>query len=299
MKQLLLAVVFVVACGNPDQAPVVDVVLFECPPEDLQLLEATEVLLRERIAELEALQLPKALKAASAAISADLAASKLVNGPKDPDNVWRRRRAHGVLLARMFVSEDSRAIRRVVGGGTEGELTNDHRNIMVTVYNHRQSKKSFRGWIDVMSFLSPHVGRLKVAKPHTRQRWTSRLPATGDAPDPGRGWVDCMELAEGDDDCDGDWRIHGPLWVKLREATVRTWLTADFEAIMKRSKKKPRKWGNKEDVIRFLARHPDHLCVLDTPTKNFFLARPGDGCELGDPATVAAREGKKLARDGS
>jgi hypothetical protein len=65
-------------------------------------------------------------------------------------------------------------------------------------------------------------------------------------------------------------------------------LSEDFELDSMR----PRKWGDSNDVVRFLENH-DHLCVLSLGERNFFLARPGEGCELNDPATVAAREGKR------
>ncbi len=241
--------------------------------------------LMDQIIALEAAQAP-------ATLSAAVAASKPRKGRYDPDNVWKRTRAQGALLARMFVSEASSALWRKPRG-TEGELTLDHRLIMQTIYNHRQSRQSFKGWIDVMAFLSPHVGQIKDPVDGTRQRWTSGLKADGDGPPD--AWIDARSPHTGKPD--GDWRVHGPFWVALREETIDVWMNTDFAVIDSYMKKKPRKWGNEQDVIRTLEKYPDNWCVLDTDTSNFFMARPGEGCELNDPATVAARTGKHL-RDG-
>lgn len=217
-----------------------------------------------------------------------LNANYFIVAKADPNN-WRRYRVHGVQLARMCVNEDSRSIRRKPAG-TEGSMTTDHRWIAQVVYVNRKAKRSFRGWLDVMQFLSPHVGRVKEPKRHHHE-WTSGLLANGNGPP--RLWIDCRNVEEGSD-CDGDWRVHGEYWVDFRERVVDYWLETDFQYIQEKTGYIPRKWGNKSDVIRFLKKYPNSLCVLPVGDRNFFLARHGQGCELGDAATVAARKGKKV-----
>lgn len=221
-------------------------------------------------------------------VSGKLAASRPLRR-RDPARQWERTREQGVLLARMFVSEDSSTLRQKENGGTEGELTLDHRMIAQTIFINRRSKRDFDGWVGVMAFLSPHVARLRHPKRH-RQEWVSGLKATGESP-PG-AWVDASSVAE-DERNDGDWHgVHGPNWVRLRDATIELWTELDFIQIENRIHMRPRTWGNVKDIISYLKRSPG-MCVLDLDTKNFFVARPGEGCQLGDPATVAARTGHK------
>lgn len=212
------------------------------------------------------------------AIPASLAASI----PKP--GTWKRTREQGVQLARMGVNEDSRSLRRLPGG-TEGKPTIDHRLIAQTVLNRRRAKSTFTGWLDVMKWLSPHVGKVKESKRH-RHEVNAHLPANGGDPPP--QWIDCRDVDEGED-CDGDWRVHGPYWVETRERIVDLWLTADFD----RYPVKPVQWGNDDDVIRFLKRKGETHCVLGIGERNFFVARDGDGCSVDDEATMAAREGKR------
>lgn len=202
---------------------------------------------------------------------------------------WIRTREQGVQLARMFVNEDDRPIRRKPNG-TEGEMTIDHVMISRTVYTNRSTKKRFSNWMEVMKFLSPHVGRVKVSKRH-RHEWTSQLPSYGDGPP--ISWIDCRHVDKGKR-CDGDWRIHGKLWVKFREHVIRYWLDEDLYFMLSTEEQtsKPRHWGNRQDVIRFLSRH-ENLCVLGVGDRNFFLARSGEGCFRNDRATQAARYGRR------
>lgn len=309
MKRTTFIFLICVACDEPEQqaeASIVDAgpslyeafnVLSETvlavaadTTRQLAELKSENVRLQKHIDRLEAEALPNPLS-----ISATLATSiPQQRKRKRKGNVWERTREQGVQAARMFVSEDSSAIRRISGGGTEGVLTSDHRMIMQTIYAHRNTiprdLPPFEGWIDVMAFLSPHVGRLKEPKPDTRQRWTCRLPSLGGARP--ETWIDC----DRNDPCDGDWRVHGPLWEAFREAVVESWMTIDFERVELAIKMKSQKWGNADDVMRTLAKYPDAWCVLNTDTKNFFMARPGEGCQLNDPATVAARTGLKVKR---
>lgn len=215
-----------------------------------------------------------------AVIPAALAAPTAV-GP-----TWKRTRAQGVQLARMFVNEDSRSLRREAGGGTEGKLTIDHSLIAQVVWEQRRARPSFRGWLDVLKWLSPHVGKVKEPK-RRRHDVSAHLPVKGNAPP--EQWIDCRDVAEGEE-CDGDWRVHGPYWVDFREAVVDMWLTIDLEQQAKTLGVRPISWGNDEDVTRYLKNNPGH-CALAMGERNFFVALPGNGCELNDPATVAAREG--------
>lgn len=220
-------------------------------------------------------------KAPSEAVTATKAASPV------PSGTWERTRAQGVQLARMCVNEDSRSLRRLPGG-TEGKPTIDHKLIAQTVLNRRKAKSTFTGWLDVMKWLSPHVGRVKESKRH-RHDVNAHLPANGDGPP--FDWIDCRDVAEGER-CDGDWRVHGPYWVDFRERMVDLWLTVDRRQVERElGGARPMGWGNEADIIRRLKNSPDRWCVIGMGERNFFIARPGHGCELNDPATVAARKG--------
>lgn len=210
-------------------------------------------------------------------------ASEAAPTPATP--TWKRTRAQGVQLARMCVNEDSRSLRRLPSG-TEGHLTIDHKLIAQVIWERRRAKTTFRGWLDVMKWLSPHVGKVKESKRH-RHNVSAHLPANGD--DPPSQWIDCRDVAEGEY-CDGDWRVHGPYWVAFRERVVDMWLTIDFDRVARELGVKPTGWGNDEDVVRYLRKNPG-FCVLAIGDANFFVALPGNGCEPNDPATVAARKG--------
>lgn len=224
-------------------------------------------------------------------MKADMAA-----GVVDEKPSWQRTRAQGVLLGRMFSSEDTRALRRRSGGGTCGDVTADHLLIARVVMNNAESRSTFRGWSDVMRFLSPHVTASKeLTRP--RQRWTSTLPGYGDAMP--SGWVDSRDVVDGEDN-DGDWRVHGPCWVELRKKAIELWLTGppfgDFPKDVK-----PKRWGNENDVITFFGKknkkgrfyNRERFCVVPYGDLNFFIAEDGRGCTVGDAATVAAYEGKR------
>lgn len=200
---------------------------------------------------------------------------------------WKRTRAQGVQLARMASNEDSRALRGKPNG-TEGRITIDHRLIALVIWNRRNAKSTFRGWYDVMKWLSPHIGRAKQAKRH-RHKVNAYLPSEGSNPPP--DWIDCRSVKK-KKRCDGDWRVHGPFWVEFRERIVDFWLNTDFSWLSRRLGVVPIQWGDSQDIVRYLKRRPDH-CVLAIGDHNFFVARPGNGCELGDAATVAARKGKR------
>jgi len=202
---------------------------------------------------------------------------------------WIRTKRQGVQLARMGVNEDSRAINPEPYGSS-GELTEDHKMIASTVVERRNRKKYFDGWLDVMRFTSPHVGRIKVSKRH-RHEWTSMLPATKNSLP--KNWIDCRYNKS---NCDGDWRVHGKYWVKFRKNMIDYWMNTDFKKKHEIHGYKPVMWGNTQDVIRFLKRY-EKMCVLNTDTKNFFLANNGNGCSINDDVTIAARSGKKLYID--
>lgn len=203
-------------------------------------------------------------------------------------HTWRRTRGQGAHLARMFASEDARALRSE-GNGTSGRLTEDHRMIAAVVWNNRGARSDFGGWIGVMRWLSPHVGGVKLPKRH-RHEINATLPLDDSFPPP--SWIDCNNVSRGSK-CDGDWAVHGPNWVRLRENAIRLWTRSNPAWFQKTSGMRPKKWGNAQDIMRLLRLYGDRWCVLDIGEKNFFAARPGQGCELGDPATVAAREGRR------
>lgn len=202
---------------------------------------------------------------------------------------WIRTREEAVQLARMFVNEDDRPLRKKPNG-TEGEMTIDHVMISRVVYSNRFTRKKFSNWMQVMKFLSPHVGRVKSPKKHHHE-WTSQLPSLSD--DPPISWIDCKHVDRGKK-CDGNWQVHGKLWVKFRESVIRYWLSDDlyFMLATEEETSKPKHWGNRQDVIRFLSRH-DKWCVLGVGDRNFFLARSGEGCYRNDKATQAAIFGRR------
>lgn len=198
---------------------------------------------------------------------------------------WARTRVSGVQLSRMCINEDSRPLN-AAPYGTAGNLTDDHKWIAQTVYSRRFARKHFSSWLDVMNFLSPHVGRIKPATRH-RHQWTSMLPEIDDRRP--KFWIDCRDQK---DECDGDWRVHKKYWSEFRERMTQFWKTNDFRKIETDYGIKPIMWGDRNDVKRFLNRY-NNLCVLDTNTINFFLAKNGNGCSLDDLVTSAARHGKK------
>lgn len=116
--------------------------------------------------------------------------------------------------------------------------------------------------------------------------WVSGLPGDGDAmPD---GW------AEG---VDGTWSVHAECWARFRVFARALVATNDPGPCPTA----PVAWGCSDpeggcyDDPRALARG---LCVLDCgDTRNTFWGRPGQGCELDDELTTAARERcRKLGR---
>ena len=208
---------------------------------------------------------------------------------------WKRSRAQGVMLARMAASEAvyvlwdtdvclERDDRKVCGTG--GEVGSDAVHIAWTVVHNRGAKSKFRGWLDVMRFLSPHVTRSKeLTRP--RQEWTSTLPAHGKAKP--SGWVD---------ERDGDWRLYAENWAAFRDNMVEMWVHHSMPQVAG----KPRAWGNEADVQRGMARRG--MCLLPCEgCSNGFLARPGEGCEVEAanlreirvlPAAVAAARRERI-----
>lgn len=95
--------------SEPDPAVVQCMLLedIEKTGRELKKLEKSEKLLRDKIRELE--KRPIEQTSTVKTMSAALAASGPNRGRRDPDNIWRRTRAQGAQLARMFVSEDSSA----------------------------------------------------------------------------------------------------------------------------------------------------------------------------------------------
>lgn len=139
----------------------------------------------------------------------------------------------------MGVSEDTRPLRRIAGGGTEGKMTADHHGIANVVRNNlgrlllrrHRLKGKVRNWTQVMGELSPHVNRvveLKKGKP--RQVWTSSLPCEGDAKP--EGW-DLDPQA-------GDWEVARMFWPGFRDDVTSRWLTNDFTPVPG----KPIGWGS-------------------------------------------------------
>lgn len=187
---------------------------------------------------------------------------------------WRRTRAQGVMLARIFISEDSRSLWPYTsdgpnGPGLQGALSDDHHRIAHVVLNNSTQLPGVEGWLDVMRQLSPNVTRSKTLS-RPRQRWTSTLPSRGIAvPD---GWRGSPEVWD---------EVCADNWARFRDQVIYLWLTLGFDADIGG---KPIAWGNEADVargmrIRGLVRVECESCL------NGFLARPTRGI----PAKVAAR----------
>ena len=208
-------------------------------------------------------------------------AQKNVSGRRD----WPRTRLQGVQLARMFINEDDRPLRPFPYG-TGGQITIDHKMIARVVYSNRYRRSWFRSWIHVMHYLSPHVGKIKSATRH-RHEWTSTLPSFGRKKP--SGWIDCDGKIK---KCDGNWIIYRNYWVKFRESVIKYWMSTNFAEIERNTGVKPRMWGNRQDVMRFLRKYRG-LCVIGVGERNFFLARDGQGCSLDNKATKAGKIGKR------
>lgn len=145
---------------------------------------------------------------------------------------WEFTEESGFYLSKICASEDSRFLRSPKDGGTDGELTEDCKLIAQTIYNNRNSKKSFKSWIDVMEFMSPHVTGKKTPV-QARQHWLRNLRRfSGAMPE---GWTPCTGTDERNRStpkgCDGDWRLYGDNWNKGRDKIIEMWTTQSFLGI--------------------------------------------------------------------
>jgi hypothetical protein len=161
-----------------------------------------------------------------------------------------------VLLARVCANEDSRPLRPVKDGGTDGAPTADCLGIV-------QTARSFARWKGIsveaaIRRLSPHVTGTRAPK-DLRHAAYGALPAQGaDRPAP---W---------DETRFGPWLVHGPRWVTLR-GTVQQ-LLAKSSAALTPCNGDPVTWGCKTDEPIALARG---LVRLDCgETRNSFWGLP-------------------------
>ena len=202
---------------------------------------------------------------------------RLANPKAAPVGPWGRTRGQGCRLARMCISEDTRPLRRVSGGGTEASLTADCHGIANVVANNKgrlllrrhRLKGKVKNWEQVMGELSPHVNRvveLKTGKP--RQVWTSSLPCAGD--EQPEGW-DADPQA-------GDWEVARMFWPDFRDLVTRMWLTDAFKLVPG----KPIGWGSMSgDIPNALGR--GMILVPWGDGRNGFVRWPRTGLIASNP----------------
>ncbi len=208
---------------------------------------------------------------------------------------WR----YGCQLARTAVSENTRVLREPENGGTGGKFTSDIGLIHQVATNSRPSENKEAGSpLPGLAAHAGHVNLLKLPKPgNRRQPWTRALPCEGDSmPD---RWVDVSHVKNprSDDNpkgdrFDGDWRTHGPHWVKFRDRVIKLALKG---RLPKPCKCRVQRWGNWEDVC---ADRNTGFCICDCgdDAANYGLAKVGQGCELtleSNPAALCVAERRR------
>lgn len=124
-----------------------------------------------------------------------------------------------VKAARIAANEDARPLRRrgPDSDGTSGEPTTDTLAILQVVHDFAAWKRITHA--AALRRLAPHVSGARPAKKR-RHAVYATLPAMSMAAP--ALWQDAI---------DGDWRVHGPLWARFRDAVrrlVREGFTAPF-----------------------------------------------------------------------
>lgn len=121
-----------------------------------------------------------------------------------------------VKLARVAANEDSRPLRRAGdGNGTAGVPTRDTYAIAQVVHDWAAWQGTTHDY--ALRSLAPHVAGHRAPK-RARHAVYSELPATG-----------LLAPLHWERERDGDWRVHGPLWARFRDA-VRALVRDGFPA---------------------------------------------------------------------
>jgi hypothetical protein len=162
------------------------------------------------------------------------------------------------LITRVCAHEDSRPLRRVAGGGTAGEPTEDCLGILQTTLTF-QDEFRYPSPYAAIRALAPHVTGAREGS--ARHRAYGALPAFGLARP--AAWNEARH---------GSWELHGPYWGKFRERMEQIAATG-FEPPCPG---KPIHWGNADDLQTHARKRG--LCVLACGERNHFVARPGEGC---------------------
>lgn len=183
-------------------------------------------------------------------------------------------RLEACWVARVGINENSLPIRMLDVGppgrlGTGGVPTDDVWGILQVAVNttYRSDKGYF---LEGLKRHASHVTRVRKVTRH-RQEWTGELPCRGAEMPP--SWRD-QHAVKPHRRVDGDWRIAAMLWPKYRKAVIGHIMRGEAPEACPG---KPRKWGNRKDIC-----HSRNYgwCILPCGDLNYFLARPGQGCEL-------------------
>jgi hypothetical protein len=185
-------------------------------------------------------------------------------------------RKEACWLARVGISENSLPIRMFDVGppgrkGTGGQPTDDHWAILeVAMATQYRRDKGY-----LVDGLGRHAKRVLGHRKKTnhRQEWTSQLPCSGSAMP--AAWRD-LYASPRHRYPDGDWRIAAWLWPIYRKIIVDAVMAGTAPRIFT-PEGNPRRWGNKNDICM---KHNHGWCILPGGDLNYFLAQPGQGCEL-------------------
>ncbi len=191
---------------------------------------------------------------------------------------------YGCQLARTGASENTRPLRELGAGaeghkGTAGHPTEDVWMIHQIAVNTMPSKGK-EDHLTPLYGLAKHAGHvngLKLPKRH-RQELMKAFSCTGSkpVPPPPEAWIDARDVEDPEKNRnDGDWRVHGPHWVKYRDRVIKAYLRGRISYPCPGI---PRRWGNWEDVCA--DRNMAGWCILACGDLNYALARVGEGCEL-------------------
>jgi hypothetical protein len=159
-----------------------------------------------------------------------------------------------LAAARLAMNEDSRALRGVEDGGTDGELTADTLGILQVVHDFAAWTGKSHG--ESLRLLGPHVAGGKQAS-RRRHAVYRTLPANG---------LDRPPLWE--DEIDGPWEAYAENWGRVRKAVDKACsdgFVAPFAVHVVA-------WGNDADAV-IAARRKLVLVTNGPQTINDFYAR--------------------------